>query len=215
MVVADRIVAATGYRPDHSIAGELRLDLDPILESTRTLAPLIDPNQHSCGTVYPHGVEELTHPEPGYFAVGTKSYGRAPTFLAATGHEQVRSVVAALAGDWEAARDVQLELPATGVCSATSGVQAITDRLGLSPDVPERLVAAAGRLRRDTDSAADAVLAAAAELGLSENAAIQVATFAAEFEGGAPPSNVVSASLSSDNTESLSLEGSDPLRPLT
>ncbi|WP_306209153.1 FAD-dependent oxidoreductase [Actinoplanes sp. RD1] len=117
-VVADRIVSATGFRPDHSIVGELRLDLDPILGSTRLLAPLIDPNEHSCGTVPPHGVDELTHPEPGYYAVGVKSYGRAPTFLLATGYEQVRSVAAALAGDWAAARDVQLDLPETGVCSS-------------------------------------------------------------------------------------------------
>jgi hypothetical protein len=121
-VVVDRIVAATGFRPDHTITGELRLDLDPILGSTRTLAPLIDPNQHSCGTVPPHGVDELSHPEPGYFAVGMKSYGRAPTFLMATGYEQVRSIVAALAGDWQAARDVQLELPETGVCSSSFAV---------------------------------------------------------------------------------------------
>jgi hypothetical protein len=49
--------------------------------------------------------------------VGAKSYGRAPNFLLATGHEQVRSVVAALAGDMVAADDVRLELPQTGVCS--------------------------------------------------------------------------------------------------
>ncbi|MGC5051730.1 FAD-dependent oxidoreductase [Micromonospora sp. DT48] len=117
-IVVDRVVAATGFRPDHSITTELRLDLDPILGATRALAPLIDPNKHSCGTVPPHGVDELAHPEVGYYAVGMKSYGRAPTFLMATGYEQVRSVVAALAGDWEAARDVQLDLPATGVCSS-------------------------------------------------------------------------------------------------
>ncbi|QNE21052.1 FAD-dependent oxidoreductase [Kribbella qitaiheensis] len=116
-VVADTVVNSTGFRPDHAIVGELRLDLDPILGSTRALAPLIDPNQHSCGTVPPHGVDELAHPEPGYYAVGAKSYGRAPTFLLATGFEQARSVVAALAGDWDAARDVQLDLPETGVCS--------------------------------------------------------------------------------------------------
>jgi thioredoxin reductase len=114
----DRIVSATGFRPDHSIAAELRLDLDPVLGATRALAPLIDPNEHSCGTVPPHGVDELTHPETGYYAVGMKSYGRAPTFLMATGYEQVRSVAAALAGDWVAARDVQLDLPETGVCSS-------------------------------------------------------------------------------------------------
>ncbi|MEV0283600.1 MULTISPECIES: FAD-dependent oxidoreductase [unclassified Kribbella] len=117
-VAADNVVNSTGFRPDHEIVGELRLDLDPILASTRALAPLIDPNQHSCGTVPPHGVDELTHPEPGYYAVGAKSYGRAPTFLLATGYEQARSVVAAIAGDWDAARDVQLNLPETGVCSS-------------------------------------------------------------------------------------------------
>lgn len=117
-VVVDTVVNSTGFRPDHDIVSELRLDLDPILGSTRALAPLIDPNQHSCGTVPPHGVDELTHPEPGYYAIGAKSYGRAPTFLLATGYEQARSVVAGLAGDWDAARDVQLELPETGVCSS-------------------------------------------------------------------------------------------------
>jgi thioredoxin reductase len=116
-VTVDRIVAATGFRPDHSIVAELRLDLDPIVGSTRELAPLIDPNLHSCGTVPPHGVDQLAHPEPGYYAIGSKSYGRAPTFLMATGYEQARSVVAALAGDWDAARDVQLDLPETGVCA--------------------------------------------------------------------------------------------------
>jgi len=117
-VVADRIVSATGFRPDHGIAAELRLDLDPIMGATRALAPLIDPNEHSCGTVPPHGVDELAHPESGYYAIGAKSYGRAPTFLLATGYEQARSVVAALAGDWTAARDVQLDLPETGVCNS-------------------------------------------------------------------------------------------------
>jgi hypothetical protein len=96
---------------------ELRLDLDPWLESPRLLGPMIDPNLHSCGTVPPHGYRELAHPEPGYFAVGMKSYGRAPTFLMATGYEQVRSVTAHLAGDEAAANDVRLVLPETGVCS--------------------------------------------------------------------------------------------------
>lgn len=119
VVTVDRIVGATGFRPDHSIASELRLDLDPILGSTRALAPLIDPNEHSCGTVPPHGAAELAHPEPDFYAIGMKSYGRAPTFLLATGYEQARSVVAALDGDWDAARDVRLELPETGVCNTT------------------------------------------------------------------------------------------------
>ncbi|WP_329478653.1 NAD(P)-binding domain-containing protein [Kribbella sp. NBC_01484] len=129
-VVADTVVNSTGFRPDHDFVSELRLDLDPIMGSTRALAPLIDPNQHSCGTVPPHGVDELAHPEPGYYAVGAKSYGRAPTFLLATGYEQARSVVAALAGDWDAARDVQLDLPETGVCSSNLAYGGTDDEAG-------------------------------------------------------------------------------------
>jgi thioredoxin reductase len=113
----DRIVVATGQRPDLSLARELRLDLDPWLECPRMLGPAIDPNVHSCGTVPPHGYRELAHPEAGYFAVGIKSYGRAPTFLLATGYEQVRSVAAYLAGDIAAADDTRLVLPETGVCT--------------------------------------------------------------------------------------------------
>jgi Pyridine nucleotide-disulphide oxidoreductase len=112
----DEIIVATGARPDLSLARELRLRLDPWLESTELLAPLIDPNEHHCGSVPPHGHRELAHPEVGYYAVGAKSYGRAPNFLLATGYEQTRSVVAALAGDMAAADDVQLVLPETGVC---------------------------------------------------------------------------------------------------
>jgi hypothetical protein len=114
----DRIIVCTGQRPDLAMLRELRLDLDPWLESPRTLAPAIDPNVHSCGTVPPHGYRELAHAEPDFFVAGIKSYGRAPTFLMATGYEQVRSITAFLAGDLAAANDVRLVLPETGVCGA-------------------------------------------------------------------------------------------------
>ncbi len=113
---ADEVIVCAGARPELEMLRELRLDLDPAVEATRSLAPLIDPNLHSCGTVRPHGEVELRQPEIDFYIVGTKSYGRAPTFLAATGYEQVRSIAAALCGDWAAARDVQLNLPETGVC---------------------------------------------------------------------------------------------------
>lgn len=116
-VIVDEIIATTGARPNLEMLRELRLELDPSLESSRVLGPMIDPNIHSCGTVPPHGEAELRHPEQDFYIVGMKSYGRAPTFLLATGYEQVRSVVAALTGDWKAARTVQLNLPETGVCS--------------------------------------------------------------------------------------------------
>jgi N-acetylglutamate synthase-like GNAT family acetyltransferase/thioredoxin reductase len=115
----DEIVCATGQRPDLDLTRELRVKLDPWLECNEALGPLIDPNLHSCGTVRPHGHRELGHPETGLYTVGVKSYGRAPTFLMATGFEQVRSVVAALAGDLQAADRVELDLPETGVCSVS------------------------------------------------------------------------------------------------
>ncbi|MFI8282443.1 NAD(P)-binding domain-containing protein [Streptomyces albidoflavus] len=112
----DEVIVLTGFRPELSFLDELRLGLDERLQAPVELAPLIDPNQHSCGTVYPHGHRELSHPEPGVYLVGMKSYGRAPTFLAMTGYEQVRSVAAAIAGDLESADRVELTLPETGVC---------------------------------------------------------------------------------------------------
>ncbi|MFF8263705.1 FAD-dependent oxidoreductase [Streptomyces virginiae] len=112
----DEVIVLTGFRPDLSFLGELRLGLDERLQAPLALAPLIDPNQHSCGTVHPHGQAELSHPEKDVYLVGMKSYGRAPTFLAMTGYEQVRSIAAHLAGDHEAAERVELTLPETGAC---------------------------------------------------------------------------------------------------
>lgn len=117
----DEIIVATGFRPDLGITRELRLSLDSWLEAPAALAPLIDPNAHSCGTVYPHGAAELSHPEQDFYVVGMKSYGRAPTFLLLTGYEQVRSVVCALVGDEVGARNVELVLPETGVCQTDLG----------------------------------------------------------------------------------------------
>ena len=128
----DEVIGLTGFRPDHSIMSELRLRLDARLEAPVGLAPLIDPNVHSCGTVYPHGASELAHEEQGVYVVGMKAYGRAPTFLALTGYEQVRSVAAALAGDLEAASRVELTLPETGVCGG-AGLFDAPD----APDAPD------------------------------------------------------------------------------
>jgi len=122
-VLVDELIVATGFRPDLGFLSELRLDLDPALECPRALAPMIDPNEHSCGTVRPHGARELAQPDQGLYIAGMKSYGRAPTFLMRTGYEQVRSIVAEIAGDAEAARRVELTLPETGVCSGAPSLE--------------------------------------------------------------------------------------------
>jgi len=114
--LAANVVVLTGFRPDLSFLTEMRLELDSTLQAPVNIAVEIDPNIHSCGSVAATGAKDLAHPEPDFYLVGMKSYGRAPTFLALTGYEQVRSVVAELAGDHEAAARIELNLPDTGVC---------------------------------------------------------------------------------------------------
>jgi hypothetical protein len=146
----DAIIAAIGFRPDLGMLREIRLGLDPSVEAPTELAPLIDPNVHSCGSVPPHGERELAHPEAGFYLAGMESYGRAPTFLILTGYEQVRSIAAALAGDREAADRVELLLPDTGVCKVSALAGAPVGQAGCclpeidEPPVPvERAVAEA------------------------------------------------------------------------
>jgi hypothetical protein len=153
VVEADAVIAATGFRPDHAIAAELRLALEPGLESPTALGPLIDPNVHTCGTVPAHGIAELAHPEPGYVIVGMKSYGRAPTFLLATGYQQVRSVVAALAGDHAAALHRDQGPPAAALCAANRDLLASAQRRRqLVPSIP---VASSGTTAALGGTAAD------------------------------------------------------------
>jgi len=124
---ADSIVVLTGFRPDLSFLSEMRLELDSTLQAPVRIASEVDPNVHSCGTVRATGATDLAHPEKDFYLVGAKSYGRAPTFLAMTGYEQVRSVVAALAGDHEAAARVELALPDTGVCGGAGTFDGLGD----------------------------------------------------------------------------------------
>jgi hypothetical protein len=123
-IVVDQLIVATGFRPSLDFVRELRIQLDPAIECPMALAPLIDPNEHSCGTVRPHGARELAQHEPGFYFAGMKAYGRAPTFLMITGYEQVRSIAADIAGDREAAERVDLVLPETGVCNRSAALDA-------------------------------------------------------------------------------------------
>lgn len=76
-----------------------------------------------------HGADELRHSERDFYIAGMKSYGRAPTFLMLTGYEQARSIVAAIQGDWQRARESQLVLPETGVCSSDASCCAVPAEL--------------------------------------------------------------------------------------
>jgi thioredoxin reductase len=144
-LTADRVVVLTGFRPDLSFLSELRLELDPTLQAPVRIAAEIDPNVHSCGSVAATGAADLAQPEADFYLVGAKSYGRAPTFLALTGYEQVRSVVAELAGDHEAARRVELALPDTGVCGGAGLFDASGASLGGACCAPPARVLQIGR----------------------------------------------------------------------
>ncbi|MGP3534411.1 FAD-dependent oxidoreductase [Microbacterium sp. RD1] len=144
-LTADRVVVLTGFRPDLSFLSELRLELDPTLQAPVRIAAEVDPHVHSCGSVAATGAVDLAQPEPDFYLVGAKSYGRAPTFLALTGYEQVRSVVAELAGDHEAARRVELVLPDTGVCGGAGLFDASGAPLGGACCAPPAQVLQIGR----------------------------------------------------------------------
>jgi thioredoxin reductase len=149
-VIADELIVATGFRSDISFLRELRIRLDPAIECPPALAPLIDPNEHSCGTVRPHGARELAQDEPGFYFAGIKSYGRAPTFLMITGYEQVRSITAEIAGDHEVAARVQLVLPETGVCNISGALSEAAGCCGgPAPAEVNACCASDGKVKRD------------------------------------------------------------------
>jgi thioredoxin reductase len=148
-VAVDELIVATGFRPDFGFVRELRIEVDPAVESPVALAPLIDPNLHSCGTVRPHGARELAQPEPGFYFAGMKSYGRAPTFLMLTGYEQVRSIAADIAGDRAAAERVELVLPETGVCSRSAAPSASQCCGGPAPSTVDACCADDAKARQE------------------------------------------------------------------
>jgi hypothetical protein len=116
-IAVDRMIVATGFRPDFSFLREVRLLMDPVLGAPVGLARSIDPLLHSCCTVAPHGEAILRHPDHGLYIAGMKSYGRTPNFLLPMGYEQVRSIAAELAGDHVAAQEQRLSVAASSSCS--------------------------------------------------------------------------------------------------
>jgi thioredoxin reductase len=92
-LLVDEIIAATGFRPDLTLTRELQVQTCWATEGTYPLAAsLLGETAADCLAAPAGGAEMLLHPEPGYFTVGMKSYGRSPNFLLRTGYEQVSSV---------------------------------------------------------------------------------------------------------------------------
>lgn len=112
----DEVIVNTGSRPDFAMHREIHVETDAVLECTTGLTELIYPSVHTCGTVPVHGEAELRQPEPNFYIVGSKSFGRASNFLMAIGYEQVKSVVRGIDSDLKANYNVEYAC-GTNVCS--------------------------------------------------------------------------------------------------
>jgi hypothetical protein len=106
----DVVVNQTGFRPDLSIHRELQVHQCYATEGTMNLAgALLGAAGGDCMEQSGHGPESLLNPEPGFFVLGSKSYGRNPEFLLRVGHEQIRDAFRLIAGD--PALDLYTEAP--------------------------------------------------------------------------------------------------------
>jgi hypothetical protein len=100
VIPVDRIVAQTGFRPDHALSRELQMHECYASQGPMKLAAaLLGAGGADCMEQSGFGPESLLNPEPGFFLVGHKSYGRNPEFLLRVGREQVRDVFRLLSGD--------------------------------------------------------------------------------------------------------------------
>jgi thioredoxin reductase len=96
-IQVDHVIAATGFRPDLSLMRELQVQTCWATEGSYKLAALLlGKSGGDCLEAPVAGAETLSHPEPGYYTLGIKSYGRRSDFLIRTGHDQIRAVLAAL-----------------------------------------------------------------------------------------------------------------------
>jgi hypothetical protein len=109
----ERIIANVGYSPDTNLTRELQVHEDfATLGPFDVAAALRSQKPGDCLKVAATGPESLRHPEPGFFVLGAKSFGRSSQFLLRAGFEQVRDVFTLLTGD--AALDLHARPPALG-----------------------------------------------------------------------------------------------------
>ncbi|MFQ5877900.1 MAG: hypothetical protein ACE5JH_09480 [Acidobacteriota bacterium] len=95
----DRILAHVGYAPDRSLYAELQVhECYATGGPMKIAASLIGEAGAGADCLRQPGptADLLSNPEPGFFILGSKSYGRNPNFLMRTGHEQIRALFEAL-----------------------------------------------------------------------------------------------------------------------
>jgi cation diffusion facilitator CzcD-associated flavoprotein CzcO len=92
-IAADRVLSLTGSVGDHGIYRQLQVhECYATCGPINLSAALLGAGSADCLAQTSHGAETLKNPEPNFFLLGSKSYGRNNTFLMRIGWEQVGEV---------------------------------------------------------------------------------------------------------------------------
>lgn len=95
----DNVVANVGGRPDTSIYRELQVHQCYATEGPMKLAAaLLGESSADCLDQKAHGPQTLVNPEPNFYIIGAKSFGRGSNFLFSIGLEQIREVFTIIGG---------------------------------------------------------------------------------------------------------------------
>lgn len=94
---ADHVIVNNGFRPDRSLHRELQVQECHATEAPRKLADALGPPTDCLSTPSP-GAAALASPEPGFYLLGHKSYGRRSDFLLEAGYRQVSELIETLSG---------------------------------------------------------------------------------------------------------------------
>lgn len=96
----ERVIANVGYLPDRSLYEELQVHECYATQGPMKLsAALLGASSADCLAQESHGVDALRSPEPDFYILGAKSYGRNPSFLIRLGLTQIRDLFQAIEGD--------------------------------------------------------------------------------------------------------------------
>jgi thioredoxin reductase len=92
-LVVDQVFAHTGFQPDNSIFRELQVHLCYATEGPIQLAAkLLDHDWEDCLDQSPLSATDLINPEPNFYVLGVKSYGRNSNFLFSAGLQQIKQL---------------------------------------------------------------------------------------------------------------------------
>ncbi len=112
LITCDQLVANVGYRPDTSIYSELQVQECYASQGPLKLAAVLSGSSGDCLQQKCPGPSALLNPEPHFYILGSKSYGRNSHFLFQTGLQQIRDLFTVI-GD-RAALDLYDGVPGLG-----------------------------------------------------------------------------------------------------